>query len=175
MAWWSTFSRLPHPDTNTIVRKLNDIPIKVTGLCEYTASHSFHTFITPISIYVSNSRFEVKFWVQIDTNSIQYASNVLIAQLGNPYDIHLEVRSSYPVCVTGWKGYGLNMILLHNVCSGSGVTNRDLFCCFVQPWKKLNRRCKSRQEKQTLIRCLSNFLSWWSNVVYIYIDIYRYI
>jgi len=30
MAWWSAFPRLPHPKTNTIARKLNDIP---PGIC----------------------------------------------------------------------------------------------------------------------------------------------
>jgi len=147
MAWWSVFQRLRHPETNTIAPKLNDIPSGICIACRALGyeryklpqiySRAFFAVFSNFFIYsqlpynISNSRFQIKFWVLIDTKSCAW----YMFQWRSWLDIGMwSLRSAVQIV---WLPLQVSLkyhVQDHRKCLLFGVTNRAWFFCFIQPW-----------------------------------------
>jgi len=149
------------------------------GLCEYTAarcSPSFRFFLYTVNFHTNaylNSRFEIKFWIVIDTNT-----NILQGIQWRSGDgcgpANLKVRSSklprgFIVVVTTMHLQIYKMLncfsvtnTIYDLLNCFSVTNTDWFFCFIQLWVQTwtDGASLGKKDKPTTIGPSAASYSW---------------
>jgi len=122
--------------------------MNVTGSCKYTAARSVfsNSFIySQLPYNISNSRFEIKFWVLKDTNScVWYMFQWCSWQV-------FSLLTPQPMVQSLWVHFQLQQyIRFHTICPFVWRHEQSLIFLFHTAMiTNLNGRCKSWQARQT--------------------------